>query len=263
MPKDNESTSEADSKIASVSEPVAEMQLAELRELTRSLMSAVQTMQTQSARGFELREAIGDVKAATRSMLAAPIGLPYPSPTDGRKQDCNCGEGTNCGCGPCECVASSCCTFKIEMSELRITQMQTPLEFVDAAANPFAEMEMRLFPSINGIGPVIPNMYSTLPFRKPLLKPGHWYPINRYVGTVTVCKGTPKKVDLNLAAVEVDDGGVEATAARDEYGTANFSMVLDCCSSQPTTATVEVHLDYGGLGGGTFEARFVATRECC
>ncbi len=259
MEKDNDIAQDANSKTL---EPAADMQLAELRELTRSLMGAVQAMQAQSARGFELREAIGDVKAATRSMLATPLGLPLPDSTDSRRQGCNCTGGNDCGCGPCECVSSNCCTFKIEMTELRITQMQT-VEPVDSALNPFAEMELRLFPSINGIGPVIPNMYSTLPFRKPATRPGHWYPINRYVGTTTVCKGAPKKVDLNLAAVEVDDGGLEATAARDEYGTTNFSMMLDCCSSQPVTATVEVHLDYGGLGNGSFEARFTATRECC
>jgi hypothetical protein len=232
----------------------SDKQLAELRELTRNLMAAVQTMQIQSSRGFELRDAINDVKAATRSMLVAP---PSIAQLDGAVP----GREGECGCGPCECVSHACCTFKMELASVRITQMQ--IEPVDAAANPFAEMELQVYPTIDGVGTICPNFFSTYSLRKPLTKPGIWYPVNVRFGTVTVCKGKPKHVIVNVAGKEVDDGGIEATAARDEYGMADVTIALDCCSAQPVTVIVEVQLDHGGLGGGTFEAMITATRECC
>jgi hypothetical protein len=229
-------------------------QLTELRELTRNLMIAVQTIHLQNTRGLELRDAINDVKAATRSMLVTPQSInQISSPILERAGDC--------GCGPCECVSPACCTFKIELSSIRITQMQ--IEPVDAAANPFAEMELQVYPTIDGIGTICPNIYSAYSLRKPLTKPGIWYPVNVRFGTVTVCKGKAKQLTINVAGIEIDDGGIEATAARNEYGMADANIVLDCCSAQPVIVIVEVHLDHGGLGGGTFEAMITATRECC
>lgn len=232
----------------------SDKQLSELRELTRNLMMAVQTMQLQTSRGLELRDAINDVKAATRSMLVTPAST---VPASGAVP----GKGSDCGCGPCECISGTCCTFKIELASIRITQMQ--IEPVDAAANPFAEMELQVYPTIDGIGTVCPNFFSTYSLRKPLSRPGIWYPVNVKFAMVSVCKGAPKHFTVNVAGKEVDDGGIEATAARDEYGMAEAAMTLDCCSAQPVTIIIEVHLDHGGLGGGTFEAMITATRECC
>lgn len=235
-------------------------QLTELKELTHNLMQTVQTMNIQSSSETELRDAINDVKAATRSMLVSPMPtqtndmIESPRVIGQYKPD-------DCGCGPCACISEKCCTFKIELTSVRITAMQK--EPVDMAINPFAEMELQIYPTIDGIGSVCPNLFSTYALRKPMNRPGIWYPINVKFATISVCKGTPKQVKGIIGGLEKDDGGLEATAARDEYGAADFNMTLDCCSSQPITTIVEVHLDNGGMGGGAFETMITATRECC
>jgi len=254
MPNDSTEITGQEVNLSQSPDLGSDRQLSELRDLTRNLMLAVQTMQVQSSRGLELRDAINDVKAATRTMLVSPVATSASGAADPRKPD-------DCGCGPCGCVSAACCTFKIELASIRITQMQR--EPVDNVINPFAEMELQVYPTIDGVGTVCPNLFSTYSLRKPRTRPGIWYPVNVKFATVTVCKGAPKQVNGIVAGLEKDDGGIEATAARDEYGTADFNMTLDCCSATPVTIIVEVHLDHGGLGGGTFEAMITATRECC
>lgn len=227
-------------------------EVAQLRELTETLLHAVGALQVQNQRTAVVSGLVEDVRAATRSMvLSAPLGAPYPH------RDTT----ESCACGPCDCVSSDCCTFEIEMTHARAIEMQ--IEPFDSNVNPFAEMEIRIFASIDGIGAIIPNMFSTINLRKNISKPGLWVQVKRRVGVVTVCKGKPKHLTIDVDAVEVDDGGVEALGVRDEHGSGSGTMVLDCCLPVPATTSIEVHLDHNGLGGGAIEVKLVATKISC
>lgn len=233
--------------------PDADAQMAELRELARSLMSAVQAMQIQNTRGLELRAAIDDVKAATRAMLVAPARI--TDSTVDIEDGCT-------GCGPCECISDRCCLFDIVMTHVRVIDMQ--FEPGDTNLGLIGPMEVRMFASINGIGAVIPNMFSTLSLSKLINKPGVWCQVNQSIGRIEACKGQPKTITISVDAVEVEEGLVEqAVLLRDEYGTASVGIVMDCCCSVPSTVSVEINLTGGGQGGGAIEAKFSATRICC
>lgn len=232
--------------------------VAQLRELTTSLIHAVGAMKAENEQRGVINGLVDDVRAATRSMRLGEVPAAHPVPIPGRT-DVDC----DCGCGPCDCVASTCCTYQIQVSHVRAIEMQLPLEPFDSNILPYAEMEIRMFVSIDGIGTVIPNLFSTLSLRKNIAKPGLWTQVNRSIGTVTVCKGGPTQFVVAVDAVEVDDGGVEALGIRDEYGSGAVTLSLDCCVSTPTTAFVEVHLDHNGLAGGAIELKLVATKICC
>lgn len=220
----------------------------ELRELKRSLMQATQVLAAQQSRGGELRAAIDDVNAVTRAMLSTPA----PALRAVRE-----GKG-DCGCGPCDCVAEGCCAFSVVMSHVRVVDMQ-----IEPLDSNIAQMEVRMFASINGIGAVIPDLTGVLSLHKLINKPGVWIQVNRPIGTVFVCKGQPKRFDIECMVVEVEDTLVEQVAGlRDEYGTATGSMTLDCCCSVPPTISFEVHLTGGGQGGGTVEVKFTASKTC-
>lgn len=235
-------------------EGVTHEELVELRELTNSLLQAAGTLQAQEARSQQFRSLIEDVRTAARSMAVAGPAARMPSPAYTEQHG-------DCGCGPCACVSSNCCLFEITMTHARVTEMQ--LEPVDANVLPNSNMELKFFASIDGVGGVYPSLWGSTPFRKNLGQPGLWAPTRLKVGTVTVCKGQPKTFVIDLDVVEVDDGGLEATAARDEHGSNSASMTLDCCLSMPLTLTIDVELNHGGLGRGSIEAKFEARKICC
>lgn len=248
--------SEASSAVARVApaEPISPQEFSELRELTNSLLQAVATLQTQDGRTREFQGLIDDVRAATRTIALAPAGTAaVVRPHDTGSEEC--------GCGPCSCVSANCCLFEITMTHARVTEMQ--LEPVDSNALPGPKMELKFFASIDGVGGVYPSLWGETPFRKNLGQPGLWQSTRLKVGTVMVCKGQPKTFAIDLDVVEVDDGGLEATAARDEHGSNSASMTLDCCLAVPLICTIDVELNHGGLGRGAIEAKFEARKICC
>lgn len=229
---------------------VHNQQIAELRELTRSLIVSVQSMQAQNARNLELQDAIGDVKAATRAMLVAPAGAPAYAgghPAEG-----------GCGCSECDCISERCCAFDVVMTHVRVVDMQ--IEALDSNA---FDMEVRMFASIDGIGTVIPDHFGHLTLHKLVNKPGVWSQVNRKINTVYVCKGTPKTFTITLDVLEIEEGVAEQVSAlRDEYGTASQTMTLDCCCGTAPVISFEVHLTGGGQGGGIIEGKFTAVKKC-
>ncbi|MFL5385692.1 MAG: hypothetical protein ACJ8GN_24515 [Longimicrobiaceae bacterium] len=243
---------EDDATAAPESAPAAapDLDLAELRELKRSLMLATQVMTAQSSRSTELRAAIEDVNAVTRAMMVAPAPMSRSAYEGVGERDC--------GCGPCDCVAEGCCAFTVKMSHVRVIDMQ--LEPLDSN---IAQMEVRMFASIGGIGAVIPDLTGVLSLHKLVNKPGVWIQVHRPIGTVYVCKGQPKTVNIECTAVEVEDTIVEQAAnLRDEYGTASTPMTLDCCCSTPPVVSFEIDFTGGGQGGGTIEVKFTAEKAC-
>jgi hypothetical protein len=244
------SSSLAESVPASPSTEAHEQQIAELRELTRSLMVSVQAMQGQNARNLELQDAIGDVKAATRAMLVAPAISSGYAGGHPAEQDC--------GCSECDCISERCCAFDIVMTHVRVVDMQ--IEPLDSNA---FDMEVRMFASINGIGTEIPDHFGHLTLHKLINKPGVWSQVNRTINTVYVCKGEPKTFTITLDVLEIEEGIAEQVSAlRDEYGTASQTMTLDCCCSTAPILSFEVHLTGGGQGGGTIEGKFTAVKKC-
>lgn len=226
--------------------------LAELKELARSLILTAQALQAQSARGAVLRDVIEDVRMATRAIVTAPtLATPSVPPVTWPNAE-------PCGDAPCECTSPNCCCFDIVMTHVRVVDMQ--IEVVDSNITPFFNMEVQMFASIDGIGTVIPSMFGYLSLHKLLNKPGVWSQVQRTIGTVCVPKKNPKTILITVDAVEVEQG--EPTAGRDEYGTASSSMTLECCCSTQQTISFEVDFTGGGQGGGTIEVKFAAVRKC-
>lgn len=235
-----------------------DQQIGELRELTRSLLVAVQAMQVQSTRNQEFQNVISDVKAATRAMLTTPPVVATDRHTVGVEQ--LHGE-QNCDCSPCGCISERCCAFDVIFSEVRVVDMQ--IEPVDSNILPFNLMEVQLFASINGKGIMVPDMFGFLSLHKLINRPGVWSQVNRVVDTVYVCKGQPKSFTIRVDGKEIEEGVLEqATALRDEYGTASAVMTLDCNCCTPPVLTFELDFEGGGQGGGTLEMRFTAAKKC-
>jgi hypothetical protein len=233
-----------------------DQQITELRELTRSLMGSVQAMQVQSARNAVFQDAIADVKSATRAMLVAPAvagPIAYPNPDLTRE----------CGEQPCSCVSSQCCCFDIKMEYVRVLAMQ-PLELQDSNANPWGEMEVQMFASLDGgIGAVIPSMFQTLQLRKHIQHAGLKVGVNRTIGTVCLPKSGTKSVRINCDSIEADSGLIErATGGRDEEGSNFGTMILDCCCNVQPTLSFDIAFTSGGQGGGAIEVGFIAVRAC-
>lgn len=228
----------------------ADQQMSELKELTRSLLVATHAMQTQNARNVAFQEAISDVKTATRSMLISPAGVPNPH------EDVS----DDCGCNSCR--TSDCCEFEIKMTDVRVLSMQL-LEVEDSNLNPWADLELQLFGSMDGIGALVPGMFSTLNIGKLANHVGLWTQVNTTIGYVTVKKGQPITKFVRVDAAERDSGLVERlTGGRDEEGSGTSGVILDCCVSSPITFTIEVPFTSGGQGGGSIEVRFSATKKC-
>jgi len=139
-----------------------------------------------------------------------------------------------------------------------------PLEIADSNANPWGELEIRLFAYLDGgIGAVIPSMFSTLSLRKLVQWPGLKVRVDRTIGTVCLRKGRTKTVTIGVDAIEEDSGLVErATGGRDEEGSNSSVMVLDCCCSTSPSTVFDIAFTSGGQGGGAIEVEFVAVRKC-
>jgi len=231
-----------------------EQQLSELKQLTQTLMQSVQTMQTQAARNAKFDDTMADLKATARAIMVNPAApLPYPQQVVDK-----------CGCKDesCDCISNDCCCFDIVMTYVRVLAMQ-PLEIQDSNANPWGEMEVKMFAYLDGgIGAVIPSMFSNLTLRKLIQYPGLKVSINRTIGTVCLTKGKQKMITIGVDAIEDDAGLLErATGGRDEEGSNSTTMNLDCCCSTPITATMDISFTSGGQGAGAIEVGFTALRK--
>jgi hypothetical protein len=232
-----------------------DQQLGELRATLGTLVDAVGRMQAQTTRDAAFRGLTEDIRTSLAT-LHAPVAAPRAAeiPREGVKDDC--------GESPCGCVSSSCCCFDIVMTYVRVLAMQ-PLELVDSNANPWAEIEVKMFAHINGVGAVIPSMFSTLSLRKLVSDPGLKVTIGRTIGNVCLKKGRPKMITITVDAIEEDSGLAErATGGRDEEGSSSGTMVLDCCCSTPPTLAFDIPFTSGGQGRGAIEVGFTAVRTC-
>lgn len=234
----------------------SEQQLAELRATLGTLADAVARIQAQYNRDAAIRGVTDEVRT-TLASLRAPAAVQAPvvaaEPVRGE---------SDCGERPCGCVKESCCCFDIVASYVRVLAMQ-PLELEDSNANPWGEMEVKLFAHINGVGAVIPSMFSTLSLRKLISDPGLKVTLGRPIGNVCVRKGSSKNVTITVDAIEEDSGLLErATGGRDEEGSSSATMTLDCCCSTPPTLAFDIPFTSGGQGRGAIEVGFTAVRTC-
>ncbi|MFA6117168.1 MAG: hypothetical protein WC729_24430 [Sphingomonas sp.] len=250
-----------------------DQQIVELRELTRSLMVAVQSMQAQASRNAVFQDAIADVKSATRAMMTAPAGTPAvrQNPNGTVSPDAAHGE---CGCS--SCISDDCCCFEIVLEKIRGIQPQGLLEPADAGDTTLPlptinELEVRLFVSIDNIGVLIPSLSTTMGVRVPSILagggPGLWMPIGAVVGRVNVRKGTTETFTFEIQGAEIDEGAERVLGFKDEHGAATGSITLDCCSAKiyPPMPT-DLSFDQGGIGGGqpgAISLAFFARRVCC
>lgn len=241
-------------------------QIAELKALIGSLGDRFAAAQSANTRDLQFKAAVESVEAAA---IAVQRGLAQASPyseavaaVTGAVQERNC--------GPCECVASTCCTFELWMSHVRADQMQTPIDIGDSNTIPTSVMEIWMFASIDpihNVGACIPSPspLSFLPLHKQITEPfGPWTSVNRLVGTTTVKKGVPKRIELSLTGVEREDA-LERTKPinRDEWGVAVEALTLDCCYSDYSPILITVPLASWGQAGGVITGRFIVVKRCC
>ena len=254
------------SPVPTTASPSQEQQLAELQELTRSLMAAVQAMNMQNSRNEILRSSIddvrSDVKAATRAMLLAPAaGAPI---TEVRPAE------TESGPCQCECVSQDCCCFEIVLEKMRATAHQ--IEPADSGEIPFLvnAMEVQIFAEAMGFGILFPSIASFVDLRIDNILfgpgPGAWVYIKQVMNRVCVKKGTTLRCPFSVQIRESDERATEQAtlAGKDEFGDASGWIDLNCCV--PTIypeVTTEVSLNYGGKGGGRIQVVIFARRVCC
>lgn len=256
------STESTPTPIADVSQ---NQQIAELKELTRSLMVSVQAMQAQSARNAVFEDVVADVKAATRAMLVAPVKNAANDPSQG-KRDC-CGGDSSCGC-----VSDDCCCFEIVLSKVRGAKPQNELPDIGDVAIPppptINAMEVQIYITAGdpAAGFVLPGLASTLDLRTDgiLGGPGPWVSIERVVNRVYAKKGTPLSVPVYVEVREHDEGVERPVAFKDEIGEATDWIILDCCMPKIyPPMPIGVNLIHGGEGGGMVEVAYYARRVCC
>jgi hypothetical protein len=230
-------------------------QIEALTSATMALAESVGMSQAQSQRDTAFHAAIDSLKSASlavRSNLASGQAVPGSQ-----------GQVDNRDCGGCSCVDSNCCTFDIYVVSIRALAMQN-LEIADSVANPWAEMEIQMFAYLdNGVGAMIPSLFSTIGVRKLIQFPGVPVTIERLVGQVSVPNGQSKNVTVTVDALEVDSGLIErVTGGRDEEGTAKGTLTLNCCSCDDQLTEFDLNFTGGGQGGGTIGIKVVARRSC-
>lgn len=238
-------------------------QIAELKELTRSLMVSVQAMQAQSARNAVFEDVVADVKAATRAMLIAPVKNAASDPSQG-KRDC-CG-----GDSPCGCTSDDCCCFEIVLSKIRGSKPQIePPDIGDIPVPPTINaMEVQIYITAGdpAAGFVLPGLASTLELRTNGLPggPGPWLCVERVINKVCLKKGSTMSVPIYVEVREHDEGVERPVAFKDEIGEATDSILLDCCMAKIyPPLPIDVNLSHGGEGGGQVQVAYYARRVCC
>lgn len=245
-------------------------ELAEVKELARSLMGAVQEARAQAARVDSVRGALEDVKAdvraASHAIMAAPQRMAaVPSPVPGHYEN----QHKEGGCGPCQCVSSGCCAFEIILDKVRVSQAQNLLEFLDAGSilNLIKQtMEIQVYFTANGVGIVWPSLAGVVmmePFLIPP-KPSAWHTAFRIANTIHVPKGSTVVVKVEAEVKESDDHSFveHLLQAADDYGQADGTITLDCCM-ETIYPPGPLDVNLVGPAGGTIQITYFARRVCC
>lgn len=238
-----------------------QQELAEIRDLARSLMAAVHEVRAQNARSEMVRSAIqevrADVRAASQAMLLAqPAAAPYQGTPVERQGKCP----------PCDCVDSGCCCFDIMVSQVRAAKPQ--IEPADAGeVGPLINaLEVQMYFTVDGTGYLWPGLATTMDLRADGLPggPGPWVVIERAVKRVCLPKGTSVTKQLRVEVREHDEGVERPIGMKDELGEALGSITLDCCMDRVFPAMpIDVPLVHGGEGRGMVQVAFYAQRVCC
>ncbi len=242
----------------SVTTDLQNQQLAELKDLTRSLMGSIKEMQAQSARNTVFADTMADLKAMSRTMLLAPTKTTVAA-ADGR--DC-------CGEQPCGCVGTNCCCFEIVLSKVRATKPQSPLEPADMGDIPglINALEVQIYVTVEDTGFLWPGLATTMDLRANGMPggPGPWVVIERVVNRVYVKKGTTKTTELKAEVREHDEGAERPIGFKDELGEASGLITLYCCMEKIyPPMPIDVNLIHGGEAGGVVTLVFYARRVCC
>jgi len=239
--------------------------IAALHSLLGNLGEQLTTFQAVNARDKLFNDAVHRVEAAAAAVQRglAPVSEPGIAVAGSPP-------GRDCGCGPCDCVSCSCCTFEIWMSDARVDQMQT-LEPTDSNLVPGEVMEVWMFASIDPINNIGichpgPSPISYMPLHKQITDPtGPWEQVSRKVGTVTVKKGVSLNVEVKLTVVEREISFLEKILPpgnREEWGSNSAYVTLDCCYSNYSPIDVPVLLTSWGQGGGAVTGRFKVVKQC-
>lgn len=229
-------------------------QISELRDLTTSLMETMGNLQKENAQNLAYFDALSDIKAATKALIVTQA-IPQKDGKDKRDPDID----KDC-VSPCECVSDTCCSFDIMMTEVRVSSMQN-----EPGDSNLGAMEIRIYAHIEGVGAVIPGMFSTLSLHKPIGNPALWTTVNTKIKEVTVPKNTNKDFTIKVQGKEVEQTILENLLyLRDEHGAGKGTLTLNCCCMAPEI-TIEVPFTAGGLGlgnRGSIEVRFSAVKKC-
>jgi hypothetical protein len=244
-------------------------ELAEVKELARTLMGTVQEARAQAARVDSVRGALEDVKADVRAASQAMMmGMAQPPVVAAHGGPVPYVEGRREQCGPCDCVSTGCCCFDIKIWQVRATQPQLePLDLGEVGPLSFP-LEVQFYFTIDGLGFMWPGFasYAGLKVhRLPFAKPGPWSDVCRTVGRVCLPKGTIVTKQVEGWARESDEGIERLLLGfKDEVGVASGSITLDCCMQKIyPPQTIVIDLNQLGNGGGQVEVSFYAERVCC
>jgi hypothetical protein len=246
----------------SVDESSLHDEIAEMRNLTQSLLAAVKDVRTQNARTELVRGALDEMRADVRTAARA-VAMPAPpvayADQYGREQRGN-------DCGPCGCVDDACCAFDIKVWQVRAAKPQIePADMGDIG--PFINaMEVQIYFTLDDTGFVWPGLASTMDLRAEGLPggPGPWVVINRTIQRVMVPRGKTVTKQIRVEVREHDEGLERPIGLKDEIGENVGTISLDCCVERIYPAMpLDVYLDHGGQGGGMVQVAFYAERVCC
>jgi hypothetical protein len=243
-------------------------ELAEVRELARSLMGAVQEARAQAARVDSVRGALEDVKAdvraASHAIMAQPQSLaPAHSPATGHFEN----QYQERGCGPCQCVSSGCCAFDIKIWQVRAAKPQIePADIGDIPGPTINALECQIYVTVDAMGVLIPGLSSCLDLRADAIPggPGPWVVQNRVIQRVYVPKGATVTKNVKCEVLESDERLTELPFFKAELGEADGTITLDCCMAEIfAPMPIDVYLLHGGEGKGMVQVAIKAERVCC
>ncbi len=247
------------SKEKAISAEHQAQQISELQNLTKSLIESVQHFEAEKARDTAYYDTLSEVKSAANALIVSQTSprenqrfIPVPRPNPEAK-DCD---------SPCGCVSDECCTYELILTKVRITSMQNEIP----GDSNLGSMEIRVFAHVDGIGTVVPGMFSTLTLHKPLGNPALWTSVNSVIREVSVPKNVTRSFTVVVDGTEVEHTTAENLAfIKDEHGSNSGSISLNCCGIIPEI-NVEVPFTAGGMAlgnRGSIEVRISARKKCC
>lgn len=240
-------------------------ELAEVKELARSLMATVQEVRAQNARNEMVRSAMDDVRADVRAASQAMLLSPA-APSAARAAAVSVVEDRRDKCPPCDCVADGCCCFDIIISQVRAAKPQIELADAGEIGPAINALEVQMYFTVDGTGFLWPGLSTTMELRADGTPggPGPWVVIDRAVKRVCFPKGTTVTHHLRVEAREHDEGIERPLFMKDELGEAMGSITLNCCMDRVfPPMPIDVSLIHGGEGRGMLQVAFYARRVCC